>query len=368
MDNQFNETELFKGGRTLSIMPTYACNANCKNCGTVSSPNDRNNLPLETIISSIEQAKHLGFMNVVFTGGEATLRWKDLVQAIQFAHNLDMPTRLVTNAHWANNEEEANLHIKELHNAGLNEINYSTGDEHVKYVPLNSVVNGIIAAIDHSLSLAVMIELTASRVLNRTSLTEHSKIKMLNETDKQKIRILESPWMPLNPLEIGTYPEGIAINRNNISSVSGCDSVLQTYVVQADGRIGACCGLGMRITPELNVGFSTGTDFLARAIKESESDFLKLLLHYKGPERILEWAASKNPEIKWENLYAHKCQACLRVYKDSKVADVLRHHHKELFAEVLQSVWLEEEYYRSLIEENFSPDPSVNSLTSLSFS
>src|SRR6185295_7777711 len=94
-------SDLYKGGRTLSVMPTYACPAQCKNCGTVSSPRDRNNIGLDTMLSAINQASELGFFNVVFTGGEATMRWDDLIEAIRQANRLKLPTRLVTNAYWA---------------------------------------------------------------------------------------------------------------------------------------------------------------------------------------------------------------------------------------------------------------------------
>lgn len=346
-------SDLYKGGRTLSVMPTYACPAQCKHCGTVSSPHDRNNIALETMLSAIDQANKLGFLNVVFTGGEPTLRWVNLVEAIRHASRLQMPTRLVTNAHWATNEEEATHRVRELVDAGLREINYSTGDEHVRFIPLDNVANGIVSALKHSLTLAVMIELRAIRSITKETLLENPKIKLVSKMDKDRIKVIESPWMPLDPSAIERYPEGIAINRNNIASTGGCDSVLQTYVVQADGRIGACCGLGMRITPELNVGVSNGEHFLQNSVRDAESDLLKLLLRYKGPEKLLAWAATKDMEITWENLYAHKCQACLRLYKDPKVGRVIRQYHNELIADVLQAAWIEEEFFPSLSQSDY---------------
>jgi hypothetical protein len=343
-------SDLYKGGRTLSVMPTYACPAQCKNCGTVSSPRDRNNIALETMTSAIDQASEMGFLNVVFTGGEATMRWDDLVEAIRHANRLKLPTRLVTNAYWATDEEKAARCIDDLVDAGLMEINYSTGDEHVRFIPLDNVVNGIVGALRHSLVLAVMIELRATGRITKETLLSHPRIKLLSRQDRERIKVVESPWMPLNPSTIESYPEGCAVNGDNVASTGGCDSVLQTYVIQADGRIGACCGLGMRITPELNVGVSSGQHFLQNAVRDAESDMLKILLRYKGPEQLLAWAATKNPEIAWENLYAHKCQACLRIYKDPKIGSVIREHYTELIAEVLQAAWIEEEFYPNLAQ------------------
>jgi hypothetical protein len=290
----------------------------------------------------------LGFANVVFTGGEPTLRWTDLLTAIHHARGLKFPARLVTNAHWANDEGEAMHRVDALVGAGLTEINYSTGDEHAHFIPLDNLAKAIIAALAHSLRLAVMIELRATRIITKELLLAHPKICLLDQTEKNRIRVVESPWMPLNPAEIERYPEGAAVNSQNIASTAGCDSVLQTYVVQADGRVGACCGLGMRITPELNVGVSQGPRFLRDAVSDAEGDLLKLLLHYKGPSKLLAWAATKDPRIAWENLYAHKCQACLRIYKDPVVGDVVRRHHSELIGGLLQAAWMEEEFYPHL--------------------
>jgi len=208
------------------------------------------------MLSAIGQAKKLDFENVVFTGGEPTLRWVDLAEAIRHANRLEMLTRLVTNAHWAINEEEAICRISELVDAGLKEINFSTGDEHARHIPVDNVANGIISALRFPLTVAVMVELRAAQSVSKASLLGHPKVKALDAHDKERVRVFESPWMPLSPLAIERYAEGTAVNSNNIASRGGCGSVLQSYVVQADGRIGECCGLGMRIIPELNVGVS----------------------------------------------------------------------------------------------------------------
>jgi hypothetical protein len=44
-------------------------------------------------------------------------------------------------------------------------------------------------------------------------------------------------------------------------------------------------------------GVSKGETFLAQAVEASESDFLKVWIHFMGPEKILAWAAEKEPSI-----------------------------------------------------------------------
>jgi len=152
--------------------------------------------------------------------------------------------------------------------------------------------------------------------------------------------VIESPWMPLNPFEVESYPPGKLANKNTLHAYQGCGSILQTYVIQATGKIGSCCGIGMRVTPELNVADVGEEDFLEKAVIRAENDFLKTWLHYKGPEKILAWAAEKNPNIIWEDMYAHRCQACLRLYKDPIVKQVVREHYPEMLSEVMATAYL----------------------------
>ncbi|WP_433171733.1 radical SAM protein [Actinoallomurus sp. CA-150999] len=335
--------DLVGGRKTLSIMPTFTCTAACTDCGTLSSPKARGRLPIEVITSAIAQAHRLGFANVVFTGGEATLRWRDLLAGLSYARELGLPTRLVTNAHWAATPERARDRLRQLIDAGLDEINYSTGDEHIRFVPVERVVHASVAAVHAGLPVVVMIELRRRRAVTADTIRTHPLVRALGE-DAALVRTNESAWMPLDPERTGDYADGSTVDAATLHSRRGCDHVLQTYTIQADGRVGACCGLGLRTVAELNPVVAEGDDFLERAIAESEEDFLKLWLHYFGPERILAWAAEKDPEIDWEGRYAHPCQACGRLYKDDRVRAVIREHYPEMVSIVLQSAWLDDHY------------------------
>jgi hypothetical protein len=331
-------------------MLTYACPAECSNCGTVSSPRDRNHLSLDVVLRGIEEAHRLAFENVVFTGGEATLRWADLLTSISHANHLGLPTRLVTNAHWAETSQAAAERLDQLLAVGLDEINFSTGDEHTRFVPLDRVVFGAVAAVERGLIAHVMVELRGTRRVSSASLLQHPLIRALPEPQRERVQPTESPWMPLSPHRIETYPEGIAVTSRNLTGCVGCDSVLQTYVMQADGRVGSCCGLGMRIIPELSVGRVDGDSFLADAIAEAEADFLKLWLHYLGPEKILAWAAERDPSIEWEGMYAHRCQACIRLYRDPAVRELIQDRYLEAVPDLVQSAWLREHYISAMLE------------------
>jgi hypothetical protein len=131
----------------------------------------------------------------------------------------------------------------------------------------------------------------------------------------------------------------MATDRSNLAMHSGCTSYLGTTTIQANGQIGACCGLGMRQIPELQLGNVANTS-IAEADSQAESDFLKRWIRVEGPEKILAWAADIDPQIEWEGMYAHRCQSCIRLYKDEKVRRVIREHHQEKLADVIFQEWL----------------------------
>lgn len=326
--------------RNLTLMLTYRCNAQCAECGTFSSPHDKNDITLETGLSAIDWANDVGLKQVIFTGGEPSLRWDDLVKCIRRAKSYNMATRVVSNAQWATSPTVAEKGIQELMDAGLDEINYSTGDEHVRFIPLPNVLNAIRASVRAGMPTALMFELRANSRVDEKQLLADIETLASKELMDKHFTFIRSPWMPIRPDNIAEYPDGLYANKQNVAHRRGCESVLSNYVVQGSGKIAPCCGLGMRTVPELQIGSALempedGKNPLAKAIEEGESDLFLYALHKIGPEKIVAWAAQKDPTIKWENMYAHRCQACMRIYRDPKVKSVIIEHIQELMAEMV---------------------------------
>jgi Radical SAM superfamily len=331
-----NSLEPMHQARTLSIMPTFRCTAACRNCGTLSSPREDTFLPLNLIMRAIEQAAADGrYKVVVFTGGEATLIGEGLFECIQHAHAKGLVTRLVTNGHWAAELDSAADYVRRLVSAGLDEINFSTGDQHARFVPVETVVRGVCVAMATGLRISIMVELVEPRRITKIAVESHPDFMAACQRHPDVyVKVIESPWMPLAPLKTYEYADGMACNSANLSARGGCDSVLTTTTIQADGTINACCGIGLRNISELHLGNIRNTD-LADADAEAGDDFLKRWIRIEGPERILAWAAQHDPSIEWENIYAHHCQACKRLYSDPKVRQVILEHHTEKLADVL---------------------------------
>ena len=345
--------------RTLSVMPTYQCTAHCKHCGTYSSPKETTWLDPELITSAIDQAINAGYKVVVFTGGEPTLAGENLFKYIRQVAEKRICSRIVTNACWADTEENADLMMNKLIEAGLREVNFSTGDQHARFVDFDNILRATRAAVKVGClqTIAIMVETVEERAISKKTITDHPEYKrIMADFPKAKIKIIESPWMPLTPNNIEKYTEGRALNNANLPMHTGCNSCLTTTTLQADGRIGACCGLGMRNIPELQLGRIDEIS-IEEADKRGENDFLKRWIRVEGPERILAWAAAHDQSIEWENMYAHRCQTCIRLYKDKKVRDVIRDHYEEKIPDVLFREWLLHSYNPE--EEEAFPETST---------
>ena len=70
-----------------------------------------------------------------------------LNNVIKYGYQKGLSTRVVTNGYWAKYYETAIARLKDLVDVGLTEINFSTGDEHAKYVSINNIINAVLASV-----------------------------------------------------------------------------------------------------------------------------------------------------------------------------------------------------------------------------
>ena len=285
---------------------------------------------------------------LVLSGGEPFLLGNDLDVVVARAKMYSLRTRIVTNGYWAKSYQLASDRLARLFKAGLTELNLSTGDFHAEFVPLERVAYGARAAIDQGMSVVVMVERFSNRHLLAEDLKNHPLIReaLSDEQRSEKLNIVESPWMERGATQQGISgrsveagqsvvqePE-VLVNTETLASRRGCTSVLNTLTITPYERIGACCGLPREEIPELDVG-SAREQGLANCYEAGRNDFMKVWLAVEGPEQILAWAAEHDKTIEWENRYGHQCEACRAVYKDPKVAAVIKLHYKEKVPDIL---------------------------------
>ena len=113
-----------------------------------------------------------------------------IVDVINYAskkHNLLV--RIVTNGFLATSFEYSLEILQCLVDAGLNEINFSTGDEHQLFIPIENIRNGILASAKIGLKPLVNIESNDYKNFTSKYFTEDKT--MLNLIRKNKLDIIK---------------------------------------------------------------------------------------------------------------------------------------------------------------------------------
>lgn len=319
---------------SVTILATYKCTAACENCCFGSNPFLTKRLDLDVILQFIEEGARLPSCKfVVFSGGETFLLREDLDRAVKYATNLGLATRCVTNGYWAKRMDRGRKRLAGLVNAGLKELNVSTGDYHQRWVSQDAVINAACLSVELGMrETVIVVEMQRERRVSAETLYQDDRIRGLLDDRSAHFRLVESPWMPMTQEQVIEQRPEILLNRNTLHLRGGCNSILKTLVLTPDQRVGMCCGLTREQIPELNSSWSEGMNSI---IDQAGADFLKIWLAVDGPERILAWAATKDPAIEWENKYAHHCHACAAIYRDPRVRSAIREHYRERIDDVL---------------------------------
>lgn len=95
---------------------------------------------------------------IAWTGGECTLLGDDLINGISYAKGKGILSRIVSNGWWATSDEKALTLLKKLKEAGLDEVNISTGDNHQEFVQEDIAIRAAVTAAKLGISTVISIE------------------------------------------------------------------------------------------------------------------------------------------------------------------------------------------------------------------
>jgi len=114
----------------LHLLLTYECNYACDHCFTWGSPSQRGTMGLDTVLHILDQALILGTVEwIYFEGGEAFLYYETMLAGVLAARERGFRVGIVTNAFWADNEQEAERWLQPL--AGhVADLSVSSDDYH----------------------------------------------------------------------------------------------------------------------------------------------------------------------------------------------------------------------------------------------
>lgn len=301
---------------SIAVITTDKCTASCSECCFQCTPKNKNKLTFEKIKMFIDDLPQVAPKAeiIVFTGGEATLLGKDLFMSIEYATAKGYMTRIVTNAWWAHSLKSAERMIGKLIEAGLTEINISTGDNHQEWVSVDNVVNACTTCINNNLRILVSVEAFDGAKFSANDLLEKPEIQELKKIDyDQKLIVISSPWISIHGEKNFSHD-----TLQNREETGACESIFTHLGLNEVGEITSCCGLTQTEIPELNLSKQFPELSTEEALSQQGLDILKVWIWLDGPEKIYNLVTSHNKEITSHKTMIHICEYCSELFQMKK--------------------------------------------------
>jgi len=294
-------------------------------------------LSADQMLAVYREAKELRDIHVVvFTGGEPTLLADELFDAISAVSLEGVLTRIVTNACWADTDQSAQTMIRDLREAGLDEINFSMDDYHRVWVPLENVARAYHAAKGAGFSAVVL------------AVAEGPKSRV----GADWIRANIDPDIAIVPQEVSTRSGGPApsldgtvyeVSTHGYTRVGRarrmrddlvipdpllsrqlfrCTEVMDVVVINSNNEVGACCGIQLHGNPVLTLG-SLDHETFEGILEKGFQDHLLQAIRVLGPKYLLDLARMQDPTIEPRPFYCHICEICEDVTRNPRVIAAL---------------------------------------------
>lgn len=346
-------TQPAAGSAQLTIITTNRCNAACSHCIMCSGKGRKETLTFAQIKKTIDQMRKLSGGNfvLIFTGGEPTLLGEDLFEAIAYADGFGIPSRIVTNAHWAKTPQAAEKMVRTLRECGLFEINISTDDYHVKYVPFSNVKNAWKACHNKGFNAVVM----GVSYSDKSKITPDYVEAQFNEKLQRRFNKAEKE-LPFEKRDKDGTIYGISNSRvvnlgraaeelddktfkykTHARSLLGrCATVMSTVTVSPSNHLWACCGFECGDGSALDLG-DLSKSSMASIIKRNEKNVVVQAIKTMGPMFLKDFLTSIEPGLVFKERYTCACDLCKDIVMNENALSVIKKHKKDLWAKIEES-------------------------------
>ena len=316
----------------LSLITTYQCTAACEDCCFGCSPKKKDTLStmrMKELIVKITTT-YPTVRLVVLTGGECFTIKEDLFDLLSFIHGRGLFSRIITNGSWANTQVKADKIVNKLLECGLTEINFSTGDSHQKFVPIEHLVNGIVACQKQNLMTVINVETHDAFAFKVDDLKNNERI--IPYLTSPKLKIISGIWItdkkqPKNDI---TFLKDKILKKQ----AKRCTELFSTIAISPNDDFFCCCGLTINKVPFLNLGKIGEKDI--KTIWESQfQDFVKIWLFAEGPKKILDFVKTIDSRIKINTKSMHICEICQAILTNDQALTIIRNNYKRVLSRVL---------------------------------
>ncbi|MFC1746930.1 radical SAM protein, partial [Candidatus Neomarinimicrobiota bacterium] len=126
---------------------TYICNYECDHCFLYCSPSTIGTFTSNQVKAVLDELKNIKTGEVVyFEGGEPFLFHPLLLECITYANDSGYRTGVVTNTYWATSEQDAELWLRPLQEAGLSILEVSDDTFHNRDESVSTLEHATAAA------------------------------------------------------------------------------------------------------------------------------------------------------------------------------------------------------------------------------
>ncbi len=285
--------------RTLTLLMTYKCNAQCDICLFNCDKYKDDIMNLNDAYRYIDEAFEIeSFENLAISGGEPFLFYDSLIKICKKANQKGIPITISTNGFWAVNVEKARDVILELRSLGVTSLYISVDQFHAEYVSYECIKNILRAA------KKISIRIDLHTIVTKNSLKLKDITKEL-DNEIMGYQIVQWPCIACGRAKTN-IDENEFIYQETIPSCV-CNNI-NTLVIDSYGKVFPCCG----ITDKSN--YLSANLAKEHSIKEiieyfNNNIYLKLLETY-GARWFTEAIDKHNIDIKLKNKYTSLCELC----------------------------------------------------------
>lgn len=303
--------------KNFHIRLTNRCNLSCSHCCSSCSPNEKDTLSTEDIMTIVDKLKHFEPRKIVLTGGEPLVR-KDFKEIVSYIRNVfpSVDLTLATNAILINNEN-IDFIVK-----NFNQIDISIDgvDEETCSVVRGRGVFGKIISSIQNLQNKEFINISLSMVMGEKN--EHLKddFKRLNDklgttpirrsfipTGRGKENILDFSYDTTDlPMVIPKLFSDTNKKSKKIGSCS-CNAFKEQLYISHDGNIYPCPSL---IKDEYCLGNILSCNVNQESIRQTEA--------YRNIEKIYPFNYEKCNDCD-VNIFCWHCPALIDSVKDNEI-------------------------------------------------